>query len=424
MTEPVPGRPLGPAGHWLTGNLGAYERDRLGFVLDAHARFGPVVAFDNRTTLIADPQLIARLLRDPRAGVTHDVLLRPLDAHRSEVMSAVRELSYPSVRRVESARLERLLTTQLEDAIERLTSTRPGVPLTIEPAAFLETAIARGVNRFFLGAEGSLLGPGVRDLLDDLSRLIGNPLAPPSSWRTPLRRRIHKRHEALVAQIRTILDRRRRSPMDDVASAVLVHPKSHRFEGGLIAEMLLGSLLASQRVPAAAAAWMLHLIATATHTQESIRSQMRDGEAREGTNWLRAAAFESLRLYPATWLLQRAALQPLSVGGFHFDAGHQFLMSPYAVHRSPDYFEHPNDFHPLRWSSAGAPTTSARAAFMPFGDGVHRCPGRHLALVALEVISAHLCKHYRLSELGERVTAQARTTLVPRGSLIRLEPLK
>lgn len=339
-------------------------------------------------------------------------------------MSAVRELSYPSVRRVESARLERLLSTQLEEAIERHTNRRPTDPFAIEPATFLETAIARAVNRFFLGAEGSPLVPGIRDLLNDLSRLIGNPLAPPSSWRTPLRRRIQRRHQVLVTQIQSILDRRRRLPKDDVASAVVAHPRSQNFEGRLIAEMLLGSMLASQRVPAAATAWTLHLIATATQTQEILRSQLRDQEAREGISWLRAVAFESLRLYPATWILQRAALQPLTLGRFQFNAGHQFLMSPYAVHRSPAYFDNPDDFHPLRWLSAGARPASARTAFLPFGDGFHICPGRHLALVALEVTAARLCKSYRLHELGKRVTAHARTTLVPRGSLIRLEPLK
>ena len=58
----------GPRGRRLVGNLQDYEEDRLGFLLAARERYGGLVAFDRRTTIVNDGALARELLQDRDRG--------------------------------------------------------------------------------------------------------------------------------------------------------------------------------------------------------------------------------------------------------------------------------------------------------------------------------------------------------------------
>lgn len=407
----------GPSGHRLVGNLHAYEADRLGFLQGAHAQYGPVVAFDKRTTSIADPGLIRDLLRSSSVGITHDVLLRPVSRRQSAEMSAVRRFLSPMTRRSKSCEIGPLVENELRLALAGLRAGASGrVPVTT-PIDLLEPVISTAVNAYYFGqADAARIAPQVADILDDLSKLIGNPLAPPASWRTPLRRRMESKYDVLVAEVEKLLHDRCHGPRDDLVSEVAAQSSLDRHGSSLVAQMLVGSLLASQRVPAAAASWMLHLLATHVDSQRSIHvAGFRRHRAEET---LRAVVFESLRLYPATWLLQRVAFETVKISGFSFPAGHTFLLSPYVVHRMPSIYERPAEFLPHRWEVGSQ--LRAHAGFLPFGDGLHTCPGRHLAVEALTTVAHVMCNEFTLIEEGHRVVADPRTTLLPVGSRLRL----
>ncbi len=92
-------RPPGPVGSLLTGNLRAYEEDRLGFLMDVR-RYGSLASFDTRTTVVNDPHLALQILRDRDRlwDVSHDLLGRRLDQAESEDIVAVRPLLGPGMR--------------------------------------------------------------------------------------------------------------------------------------------------------------------------------------------------------------------------------------------------------------------------------------------------------------------------------------
>lgn len=415
---PLKRRPPGPKGHWITGNLGAYERDRLAFLLDVHRQFGSVVAFDKRTTLVADPNLIRQVMRSPQVGITHDVLLRPLTSRRYKEMAAAKQLLRPATRKANSSKLAPLVEEGLREAL-KCQGARLGFDLVAEPVSFLEPVISMAVNTLMFGSTDAVrIAPQVCDLLNDLSRLIGNPLAPPPSWHTPLRKRIEEKHAALSGDVEVVLQARRRSPRVDIASTVAGQPAFDLLPRKSVADMLVGAILASQRVPAAAAAWMLHLIATNPQSQSRLRCDGTGETGAAAADFALAVALESLRLYPATWMLQRQVLEPLTVAGYRFEAGHTVLMSPYVLHRSEQHFDRPDDFVPTRWLASEC-GPAARAGFMPFGDGLHACPGRHLATRILVAIARTVCVEFEVLERGRGVKADPRTTLLPVGSILR-----
>lgn len=70
------------------------------------------------------------------------------------------------------------------------------------------------------------------------------------------------------------------------------------------------------------------------------------------------------------------------VGGYMIPAGAQVLGNIYSIHHDPRYWDSPHEYIPERFlpKSDGSPSPSLVSnAFIPFGTGHRRCPGRRFA---------------------------------------------
>lgn len=170
-----------------------------------------------------------------------------------------------------------------------------------------------------------------------------------------------------------------------------------------VVDMIIGSLLASLRVPAAGAAWTLYLGATEVGAQ---------GQTKE------SVLLESLRLYPPTWLIRRTTTRATELGGYALPPGHNVALSPYVLNRDSTAFASAAVFDPSRWDDGGA---SVRRGFT-FGGGIHLCPGRDAG--AAMILSALRTLRTGWDVIGDRaskVVADPRTTLFPAGLQVSLE---
>ena len=100
----------------------------------------------------------------------------------------------------------------------------------------------------------------------------------------------------------------------------------------------------------------------------------------------RAVVRESLRLHPPAWLIEREVSEPARLTVGPVDAGELVYVSPYLIHRRPDYHAEPDRFRPDRWS--GQRVEAGR--FLPFGLGRHACVGADIAYQALTRFHARL----------------------------------
>jgi cytochrome P450 len=66
---------------------------------------------------------------------------------------------------------------------------------------------------------------------------------------------------------------------------------------------------------------------------------------------------EALRLYPPGWLLTRRTLEADELGGFAIAPRTDVFISPYMLHRHPDFWSDPEEFRPERFAGRcrGAP---------------------------------------------------------------------
>jgi cytochrome P450 len=132
---------------------------------------------------------------------------------------------------------------------------------------------------------------------------------------------------------------------------------------------------------------------------------------------------EALRLYPPAYGLTRQALEEDEVGGYRIKKGTQILLSTYAMHRHPGFWEEPDRFDPGRFSvarSEGRP----RYAYFPFGGGQRICIGQAFASMELAIFVPAMLSAFRFALAEEAdCTPQPRMTLRPRGPMwMRLSP--
>lgn len=414
--------PPGPKGRRFAGNLSAYEADRLGFLLEARDRYGGLVKFDGLTTIVNNPALVIDVLRDrpSELQVRENFLQERHTAAQAAEMLRLRMLINPGLRpqAVASARISAAQFTR--DLLLAPYLTRGNY---FDPTPVLEQVISHTVADFHFGPTGAHLPAMVGALLDELGNVIGNPFALPATWRTPTRRRIRARYDDLHRAVLTLVRARARrrdsaaegssAPrclVDMVLAANDLLDRAH--DQSRVAGLIIGSLLAAQRVPAAAASWALKLLSDHPVYQHQIRTDTSGAYAI-------AAILESLRLYPATWLITRTATTPLTVGGYQFAKGHNFLISPYVLHRDIATWQEPHQFRPERWATKRPPT----GTFLPFGAGLHQCPGRHLATTVIESIITTIIENAMVRRAPGHVHADPRTTLLPRGLALQLQPL-
>ncbi|KAL1355702.1 hypothetical protein HN51_007696 [Arachis hypogaea] len=161
------------------------------------------------------------------------------------------------------------------------------------------------------------------------------------------------------------------------------------------------------------------VLGTGTPTYESLKK----------LQYIRLIVVESLRLYPQPPLLIRRSLKPdVLPGGYKGDkdgyaipAGTDVFLSVYNLHRSPYFWERPDEFEPERflvqrtneqiegWAGFD-PSRSLGAlypneiisdfAFLPFGGGPRKCVGDQFALMESTVALAMLLQNFDVQLKG------------------------
>ena len=129
--------------------------------------------------------------------------------------------------------------------------------------------------------------------------------------------------------------------------------------------------------------------------------------------YARAIFLETLRLYPPIWIIERNLDEAVSAGPWHFAAGAQLLISPWVLHRSPDYWENPDTFRPERFLDPAV----EHPAFIPFGDGPRTCIGKGLAMMEGVQVIALVGKAGRLAMVDPMPSPNPGIALRPGGEV-------
>ncbi|KAF7078545.1 hypothetical protein CFC21_082960 [Triticum aestivum] len=201
---------------------------------------------------------------------------------------------------------------------------------------------------------------------------------------------------------------------------------------------LMTMLIAGHETTAAVLTWSIFLLAQnptkMRKAQAEIDSVLIDGvitaeKLKNRSMYIRLIIVEALRLYPQPPLLIRRSLRPDKLPGgyngakegYEIPAGTDIFLSIYNLHRSPYFWDRPNEFEPERFTvpkkdeniegwagfdpdrSPGAMYPNeiiADFAFLPFGGGPRKCVGDQFALLESTVALALLLQKFDVELRG------------------------
>ncbi|XP_072962595.1 cytochrome P450 97B2, chloroplastic isoform X2 [Typha angustifolia] len=200
---------------------------------------------------------------------------------------------------------------------------------------------------------------------------------------------------------------------------------------------LMTMLIAGHETTAAVLTWAIFLLAKNPSKMRKAQAEIDSVlngrgitmECLKNLDYIRLIIVEALRLYPQPPLLIRRALKPDKLpggykgheDGYEIPAGTDIFISVYNLHRSPYFWDRPNEFEPERflvpkmneevegWAgydpsrSPGAIYPNeiiADFAFLPFGGGPRKCVGDQFALLESTVALAMLLQKFDVELRG------------------------
>jgi len=207
-----------------------------------------------------------------------------------------------------------------------------------------------------------------------------------------------------------------------------------------IRDQIFTYLMAGHETTAKALTWTLYLLDRHPEVLARLRREVDrvvgDGPVTpaciEGLGYARMVLQEAMRLFPPVWLMSRRCVRDEAVEGCRIPAGTLVIVSPYTLHRHPDYWPRPLLFDPDRFDPRRAPARpreggdpawpSARApepyTFFPFSGGPRSCIGRSFAMVETVVVLAAIVRRFELrTRPGHRARCEALVTLRPAGGM-------
>lgn len=157
-----------------------------------------------------------------------------------------------------------------------------------------------------------------------------------------------------------------------------------------LANEVLTLIVAGHETSAATLNWLWYELSQNPDVERRLRQEVEKGsdvpEIRDLPQYpyARQVIEETLRMYPAGWLMSRRALRDDHIGGFLVPAGTEIYISPYMIQRHPDYWDDPDRFDPDRFNP-GQVKKQSQLALLPFSAGPRNCIGEHLARLEMHL---------------------------------------
>jgi len=429
-------RPDGPGGRLLSGNLNDFASAPLEFLAGVARDYGPIASLRfgrSRAFLVNDPSLIEQVMVTHRASF---VKSRPLRAQRRVFGNGLltnegdswlrqRRLAQPAFHRERIAAYASVIVEQTSDLVE---SMRPGS--TQEIHSCFKALTVSIVSSALFGADVAhrtgALGAALEATMNRYASRRGLARFAPEWFPLAVNRSYRAAAGAIEDTVLEIIAKRRAESTErtDLLSILM----DARYEDGSamsdvqLRDEAVTLFLGGIDTPALALTWCWYLLSQNPAAADSLAHEV------DSVLCGREATFadlprlcntemvvkEAMRLYPPAWLLSRDAVENVEIGDWEIPAGASVLMSPYLMHRSPEYFADADSFVPTRWRD-GALDSLPRFAYFPFGGGPRVCIGASFAMTEMVLCLATIAARLQFTLANDaRVEASPSMTLRPR----------
>lgn len=445
MSHPPQRIAPGPPGHFLLGNLREFRRDVLGLVVGAAAEFGDIVRCrlgPQIVHLINHPDHIEQILQ--KRAANYDKRTRSSAAIKAisgdslltcngEFWKRQRRMDAPAFHHRQIAGFADKMTTATAAMLDKWRAGPATLDIASEMARLTYTIVGRTLFSFDTGEDAETVEKAMRIILPHVFGRLGNLINPPGWLPTPANRRFSRSLADVDRVVYRIIDQHRQAeesgmPDNDLL-AMLMSVRDG--DGAALNDTQLRNetitfLLAGHETTANALTWIFHLISSHPETERRMLEEISTVlGGRTPTladlpqlTYTKTVIQESMRLYPPIWIIERRVIEEDSLGGYTLPAGSAVVISPYALHRHPAFWQEPEKFDPLRFA------ISPPEAYIPFGAGPRFCIGNEFAMMEAQLITVMVMQAFHLQPVpGHPVEPQPDITLRPRhGMKMTLRP--
>lgn len=390
----------------------AESRDPFEFLLNVTRRYGDAVQYagqTGQTYLFNHPRYIKEILQDSRFQRTSMVKLvigDGLIASDGDYWRKQRQLLQSLFHSTAVAKLEPVIQAHMRVVLERWAglAERGESFDASEEMTLLTLSII--VDALF----GVDLGPRIHDLcralnvlLDDVGAMGCTQLNTPLTFSASSRERFQTAKRTLDGIVAAIIDERRRMPADRADfMSVLLGARDAQTGDCLtdrqIQDEVISMMIAGHETTALILSWSWSLLAANPAAERNLHQEVdrvlgtRAPTLQDLDNlpYTLMVLQESMRLYPPVWFIARKTTSAGDMGGCYVPENVLVVVSPYAIHRHPDFWQRPDEFDPSRFSAG----TYAKYSYIPFGGGRHLCLGMHLALIEGPLLLAGIAQRY------------------------------
>ena len=412
------GRPPGPKGTLLGGNVRQFRAALLNFLLETAREYGPLASFrigPRRVFLASGPDLIEQVLvTDAKHYIKHfgarafkPVLGNGLVTSEGAFWHRQRKLIQPAFLKI---RVQSYAPIMAELTDQMLDSWFPGKSVQIDYEFEALTSKIALKTLFDLEDSGDRQRfSGTLKLAFELMnvrlrRIFKLPLWVPTPANLRLQGAVGELDRTVEGFIAS--GRSRRDIGDDLLSRLLVaqHEDGTRMSDLQLRDEAMTLYLAGHETTALTLAWSWYLLSQNPNVENELVSEWQHvlagatptADQLHRLPYTAAVIAESMRLYPPVYVIGREATDDLELGGYRVKRGYTVLMSQWVSHRDPRYFPEPEEFRPERWEN-GLAKRIPKFAYYPFGGGQRLCVGSSFALMEAAIILAAVGQRYRFT---------------------------
>lgn len=436
----------GPRGHFLLGNLPAFQRDVFQLLIESARSFGNVVRLRLGPLvihLLSHPDHITHVLHDNRQNyqkttrsdaIISSVVGQSLFTTNGEVWKERRRMIQPAFCHDRIASFAHMMTETIAATLQRWRD-EPGDSQALDVASEMMRLtyeiVARSLFRTDAHNEATAVEGAMTVVLEHSYRRMEKLFTLPEIVPTPGNRRFREAMRTLDRVVYGLISARRRDETGagDLLS-MLMRARDEETGEGLSKQELrneaLTILSAGHVTTANVLTRMWALLSTHPDVERRLDTELADVlGGRTPTlddiprlGYTTMVIKEVMRLYPPIWVIERKVIRDDEIGGYHIPANSEVAISPYVMHRHPLFWENPEGFDPERFSAERS-ASRPRYAYLPFGGGPRLCIGHQFAMMEAQLITALIAQRYRLHLLpGFPVDPKPWKTLRPRQGLL------
>jgi cytochrome P450 len=399
------------------------QQDPLKFLLSLVREYGDVVHYETaygRTYVVNHPDHIAQVFQSdnyPRGSLLKMVLGEGLISSEGPYWRNQRRLMHPNFRPQRVATFADLITRTVSVMLQEWqhhADRQQPIDIAVE---MLKLSLDIVLKALFSGDarvknEATMVGDAIATMMKDVGGFVctefTSPLSISSSRNQQFQETLRKVDEIVYGMIE---ERRRRKDQPDDLLALLL---SARDEAGAylddrkIRDEVVTMLFAGSETTSLMLGWTWYLLSMHPEVEQRLHAQLNEVlGGRQPTiddlpklPYVRMVLQESMRLYPPVWSIFRKAHLDDEIGGYDVLAGATVIVSPYTMHRHPDYWEKPEQFYPEHFATE-AVEQRLRHVYIPFGGGQHHCLGSHFAMLEGQLVVAAIAQRYRIRPIPD-----------------------